>query len=249
VTKGFDVSPLRRHSITAAALALGSTAGYLTARHSVRAELAATRRAATTDPLTGVANRAGLTAAADRFITTAHQAGRPVVVALVDLVGFKAVNDTHGHDAGDHILTAVAVRLRGIAGPAGIAARLGGDEFALLTAGPAPRRADGEAWLDGWLPHIHARLTTPVTYQDGSLAVGATIGATLAGPGQPIGVWLTAADHAMYAARANRTVTAVTTAPPPATTRDTGRPRDQVRPTSRLAGVGNRAGAFGLASA
>ncbi|BCJ64610.1 GGDEF domain-containing protein [Polymorphospora rubra] len=235
------MSPLRRHSITAAVVALAGTAGYLTARRSLRAELAATRRAAATDPLTGIANRAGLTQAADRFIATAYQAGRPVVVALVDLVGFKAVNDRHGHDAGDHILTVVAARLRGIAGPAGIAARLGGDEFAIVTTGPASGGADADGWLAGWLPRIHARVTTPASYEGGSLAVGATIGATLAGPGHSIGAWLSAADAAMYAARANRTVTAITTAVPPAAGSDTGRRRDQARPTSHVSGVDGRA--------
>ncbi|MEV7229698.1 GGDEF domain-containing protein [Polymorphospora sp. NPDC051019] len=226
------MTPLGRHSITAAALALAATGGYLTARRTLTAQITAARHDATHDSLTGAYNRAGLTAAAPDLIAAAGRARRPVVVALVDLVGFKAVNDRHGHDAGDHILTTVAGRLAGIAGPAGIAARLGGDEFALVTTGPAARLADAERWLAGWLPHIHGRLTTPVTWHHGDpLAVGATIGATLATTDQPLSAWLTAADRAMYAARDQRTTTA-TAAPtiPPAVRR-----REMARPTSRLA--------------
>ncbi len=230
------MTPRVRALVTATAISAAATAGYLTARHSLRAELATVRHAATHDPLTGIHNRAGLTAAADTLITTAHTTGRPVAVVLVDLVGFKKVNDTHSHDAGDHILITVANRLTGIAGPAGIAARLGGDEFALITTGPATRR-DADSWLAGWLTHIHTRLTTPVTYDGRHLAVGATLGAALADPGHPAAVWLHRADLAMYAARAGRRTTAVftDTADTAAPERPIDRPRDLARPTSPLA--------------
>ncbi|MFF0183068.1 GGDEF domain-containing protein [Micromonospora sp. NPDC005223] len=230
------MTPRIRILATASAISAAATAGYFTARHSLRAELSTVRHAATHDPLTGICNRAGLTAAADTLIRTAHTAGRPVAVVLVDLVGFKKVNDTHGHDAGDHILATVAHRLTGIAGPAGIAARLGGDEFAVITTGPATRRDDAEPWLADWLTHIHTRLTTPVTYHARPLAVGATLGAALADPGHPATAWLHRADLAMYAARAHRRTTAVftnTTNTPATTTAD--RPRDLARPTSPLA--------------
>ncbi|MFU8854916.1 diguanylate cyclase domain-containing protein [Micromonospora sp. SL1-18] len=230
------MTPRVRALITASAISAAATAGYLTARHSLRAELLTVRHAATHDPLTGIHNRAGLSAAADTLITTAHTTGRPVVVVLVDLVGFKKVNDTHGHDAGDHILTVVANRLTGIAGPAGLTARLGGDEFAVITTGPATRR-DAETWLADWLTHIHARLTTPVNHDGRHLAVGATFGAVLADPGHPAAVWLHRADLAMYAARAGRRTTAVftDTTDTPADLRATDRPRDLARPTSPLA--------------
>lgn len=230
------MTPRLRALATASAISAAATAGYLTARHSLRAELATVRHAACHDPLTGIHNRAGLTAAADTLITAAHTTGRPVAVVLVDLVGFKKVNDTHGHDAGDHILTTVAHRLTGIAGPAGLAARLGGDEFAVITTGPATRQNEPDAWLPGWLTHIHAWLTTSVTYHARPLAVGATLGAVLAHPGHPAATWLHRADLAMYAARANRRTTAVyaaTTDTPAMAAAD--RPRDLARPTSSLA--------------
>ncbi|MEW2380252.1 GGDEF domain-containing protein [Micromonospora sp. NPDC047812] len=231
------MTPRLRALATASAISAAVTAGYLTARHSLRAELATVRHAATHDPLTGVHNRAGLFAVADSFITTAHTANRPVAVVLIDLVGFKKVNDTHGHLAGDHILTTVANRLTGIAGPACLAARLGGDEFVVIITGPARGHDDAGTWLAGWLTHTHTRLTTPVTYDDRPLAVGATLGAVLADPSEPAAVWLHRADLAMYAARARRWSTAVftETADTPADSRPIDRPRDLARPTSPLA--------------
>lgn len=86
---------------------------------------------ANTDFLTGLANRRSLLAAIDR----ACEAGEPAMVALLDLDGFKAVNDTFGHSTGDALLVEVSRRLKELVGPLGIAARLGGDEFALLLRG------------------------------------------------------------------------------------------------------------------
>ncbi|MFC7547172.1 GGDEF domain-containing protein [Plantactinospora sp. GCM10030261] len=212
------------HPLTMAAVGLAAAGGYLTARYRMRGQLVAAQRAATIDPLTGIANRAGLSAAADAILN----AGQPVVVALVDLVGFKAVNDTHGHDAGDHILTTTAHRLTTMAGPRGIAARLGGDEFALLTRSSGP--------LDGLLLRLHTALTTPVTYQGHPLAVGATVGAVPAHAGQPLEVWLHRADLAMYTARAHRAATHIwaDTTTPATDTRPIQRARELARPTSRL---------------
>lgn len=225
-------TPIRAFA-TVTAVGLAATAGYLTARRNLHAELTAARHAAHHDPLTGIRNRAGLAATADTFITQQSRL-RPVVVALVDLVGFKQVNDTHGHDAGDHILTATAARLTDIGG---IAARLGGDEFALITTAPTTGH-------DDWLTGVHTALTTPVTYQGRALPVGATIGAVLADPNQPATVWLHRADLAMYAARTQRRTTAILTdfpaTGPAADIRPTQRARDLARPTSRLASLTTR---------
>jgi diguanylate cyclase (GGDEF)-like protein len=210
-----------------AAMGLAVTAGYLTARRHLRHQLATAHHAATHDALTGIRNRAGLAALADTFITDQHRAGHLVVVALVDLVGFKQVNDAHGHAAGDHILTTTAHRLRMYA-PGGIAARLGGDEFALITTGTITDSAAG----------LHALLTTPVDYDGRPLAVGATIGACHATPAFTAAVWLHRADLAMYDARHRRATTALFT-DALASRLDAARPaqrtRDTARPTSRLA--------------
>ncbi|MEV4349175.1 diguanylate cyclase, partial [Actinoplanes sp. NPDC049596] len=82
---------------------------------------------ATHDPLTGLANRSLLEQRLGEV-----PAGETVSVLLVDLDGFKPVNDRYGHHAGDQVLAAVADRLAGLAGGDGLAARLGGDEFAVL---------------------------------------------------------------------------------------------------------------------
>ncbi|WP_344625931.1 GGDEF domain-containing protein, partial [Kitasatospora arboriphila] len=87
------------------------------------------RRLATArrDPLTGLLTRDGFTARAERLIRSHPDRA---TVLLVDLDDFKTVNDTHGHAAGDAVLTATAHRLTAWCGPSGLAARLGGDEFA-----------------------------------------------------------------------------------------------------------------------
>ncbi|MGH8878812.1 MAG: GGDEF domain-containing protein, partial [Stackebrandtia sp.] len=89
--------------------------------------LRAARHAARHDETTGLPNRRAFYPRLDR----AARRGR-VAVALLDLNGFKAINDTCGHQAGDQVLTRVAARLAALPSPAMFAARLSGDEFALL---------------------------------------------------------------------------------------------------------------------
>jgi diguanylate cyclase (GGDEF)-like protein/PAS domain S-box-containing protein len=103
----------------------------VTVRRSTQREL---ERMAYTDYLTGLPNRARFMAALD--VARARAAdGEPSCVLLVDLDGFKAVNDVAGHDAGDRLLCEVADLLRSGARDEDLVARLGGDEFALLVPG------------------------------------------------------------------------------------------------------------------
>lgn len=90
---------------------------------------------ATTDPLTGLHNRREF----DSCIATAGRdsSARQCNLLLIDLDGFKAVNDTYGHAAGDEVLREVALRLRMAARSEDKLARLGGDEFAMLVVGPS----------------------------------------------------------------------------------------------------------------
>ena len=86
------------------------------------------------DPLTGLANRRGLNAA----LTTALpqcSTDRILAVYVLDLDGFKPVNDRHGHDVGDELLAAVAGRLRSLTRNSDVVARMGGDEFVILASG------------------------------------------------------------------------------------------------------------------
>ncbi|MFC0004371.1 GGDEF domain-containing protein [Micromonospora siamensis] len=151
-----------------------------------RYELATLQRTTLRDPLTGLANRAGLAAGWEQLAAL-----RPWVL-VVDLDGFKPVNDTHGHAAGDLVLTAVASRLRTIHG---VAARLGGDEFAALLLDPNPATAARQ---------MAAAIAAPVALPSGvSVSVTASIGLAPASPAG-LAAALADADAAMYRAKTTR---------------------------------------------
>ncbi|MET8122822.1 GGDEF domain-containing protein [Micromonospora sp. NPDC005291] len=151
-----------------------------------RYELAALQRATLRDPLTGLANRAGLAAGWEQLAPL-----RPWV-AVLDLDRFKPVNDTHGHAAGDLVLTAVAQRLRRVYG---MPARLGGDEFAALLLDPNPAAAARQ---------LAAAIAAPVRLPSGvSVSVTASIGLAPASPAG-LAAALADADAAMYRAKTTR---------------------------------------------
>ncbi len=105
----------------------------ITKRKAAEAEVA---RLARHDVLTGLPNRALFHETLERSLADIVQRGGACAVLYLDLDGFKSVNDSLGHQAGDELLRRVAAGLRGIAGD-GAVARLGGDEFAVLSAGGA----------------------------------------------------------------------------------------------------------------
>jgi diguanylate cyclase (GGDEF)-like protein len=88
--------------------------------------------AALTDALTGVMNRRGFTEAVERELARARRYGRQFVLAYVDVRGLKAVNDTHGHQAGDQLLQAATHILEDSARADDVVGRIGGDELGLL---------------------------------------------------------------------------------------------------------------------
>jgi diguanylate cyclase (GGDEF)-like protein len=92
-------------------------------------------RLAKTDPLTGAANRRALEEAFDRFAYKADRYGAPFSAVILDLDKFKAINDQHGHLAGDNVLKDVAATTRRIIRPSDTLARWGGDEFLILLDG------------------------------------------------------------------------------------------------------------------
>lgn len=96
----------------------------------IRAESA--RALAMQDPLTGLPNRRALEAAIEKAIAEPPAAGRSHAVYLLDLNGFKRVNDEHGHATGDELLRVVARRFQSAAREQDLIARIGGDEFAVL---------------------------------------------------------------------------------------------------------------------
>jgi diguanylate cyclase (GGDEF)-like protein len=153
-----------------------------------RAEIARLRWAAEHDHLTRLPNRAGV----QRRYETNRAAGRPDTVIIVDLDGFKLVNDTFGHHVGDQLLAAVADRLAGACGSAGFAARLGGDEFVLLLpAYISPQAMDT----------ILAGLLAPVAVAGQTLTPAASIGVAPANGGRAWGPQLRCADIALYHAK------------------------------------------------
>ncbi|MDB5896348.1 MAG: hypothetical protein JWQ88_3879, partial [Rhodoferax sp.] len=121
-------------------------------------------KAAETDPLTGLLNRAGWT----EHGAAALGLGGAAAVLLLDLDHFKAVNDAQGHAAGDEVLVAVSVRLSNEVGSQGLVARLGGDEFAVLLFDVADQEA-----LQLRAQRLIGAISEPVPSRGHRLRVGA----------------------------------------------------------------------------
>src|SRR3954451_19739568 len=115
--------------------------GVRAQRVALREQGEADRRAAETDPLTGLGNRRALTAALEHE-AAATEADEPLVLALFDLDGFKAYNDAFGHPAGDALLVRLAGRIDAAVAADGRAYRMGGDEFCVLARTSAGRVLD-----------------------------------------------------------------------------------------------------------
>jgi diguanylate cyclase (GGDEF)-like protein len=125
------------------------------------------RGLAETDPLTGLSNRRRFLAALDRELDRARRTSASVMVALLDLDGFKALNDTHGHLAGDTALQQVGRRLLDRLRASDVLARFGGDEFAVLlpeTGPDAPAVLRRLARLTISLPPHGSRLSVAVSW-------------------------------------------------------------------------------------
>ncbi|MBG0562091.1 GGDEF domain-containing protein [Actinoplanes aureus] len=147
-----------------------------------------------TDLLTGLPNARAFREAAEEEIERMRQTGRPLTAAYVDVDGFKAVNDTHGHATGDAVLAAVGRVLRRSLGSDARVARLGGDEFAVLL--PGSTREDSLEVLR----ELHDRLL------DGTAAwqprVGFSVGAvTFTEPPRSAADLVEHADRVMYDAK------------------------------------------------
>ena len=162
-------------------------------RERAEAEL---RDQALHDPLTGLPNRALLNDRLTSAVAVAQRQEAPLSVLLLDLDGFKAVNDTWGHHAGDQVLTEIASRLAGSLRESDTAARLGGDEFVLLL--PATP-------LVGAIETARALadlIVAPINADGKRITVGASIGiAVFPNHGRDRDALLAAADSAMYEAK------------------------------------------------
>jgi diguanylate cyclase (GGDEF)-like protein len=154
------------------------------------------RQLAHTDPLTGLANRREFDLRIEEEIAKADAAS-PFAIALLDLNGFKPVNDQHGHAVGDALLCEIAERLRRTCGAHGVVARQGGDEFAILAPAGSPLLATSLA------DHILAALAAPYRIDGRPIRVGASIGtANFPEHGETARKLFEIADTALYAAKA-----------------------------------------------
>ncbi|HZG92060.1 MAG TPA: EAL domain-containing protein [Pseudonocardia sp.] len=160
------------------------------------------RRLALYDPLTGLANR---TLLADRLGRAIRRAGRgttPPAVLVLDLDGFKAVNDSFGHPVGDELLVEVATRLRTSVRDGDTVARLGGDEFALVVVDATVEQVLEVA------DRVLRALARPIRAGGQSCWVSASVGVRFAtadadpATGDDADTLLRDADTAMYAAKA-----------------------------------------------
>ena len=94
------------------------------------------RTQALTDPLTGLLNRRALLRELAQLSALAQRTGSWLLAGAVDLDGFKLINDTHGHDAGDEFLCSIAAQLQAALRGGDVLARMGGDEFVVIGLGP-----------------------------------------------------------------------------------------------------------------
>jgi diguanylate cyclase (GGDEF)-like protein len=128
-------------------------------------------RMAYLDPLTGLPNRRSFNDDLRRLIAAAERGYGNIALLIVDLDGFKKINDTLGHDAGDEVLVEVAVRLRSLTRATDLVSRLGGDEFGIILA--QPRDIDA---VDAACARIIEALRTPICIADQTVVTGASIG-------------------------------------------------------------------------
>lgn len=145
------------------------------------------RSLARTDPLTGAANRLGLEEEGTALVQQAVRAGRSLTVAVLDLDGFKGLNDRHGHQVGDAMLAGLVDEWRAGIRRQDLLARTGGDEFALLL--PDTSQVAAEELL----ARLRARSAGAWTYGAASLQ-----------PGDDLDTLLARADRCLYAAKPNR---------------------------------------------
>ena len=148
-----------------------------------------------TDSLSGVPNRRALHLDVARH---AHD-GDEVALALIDLDGFKAINDQHGHFVGDKLIKRCAAILREICADEARFYRLGGDEFAIVVIDPIASNI-----LESTCRRLLQRLAQPLVIDDRNVTIGASIGMARTSQGAPASSseLLRRADVAMYASKA-----------------------------------------------
>jgi diguanylate cyclase (GGDEF)-like protein len=196
-----DTTPPGREMMNHSGALLGVALDHDAMLRSLREQEESLRRAALYDQLTGLPNRALLF---DRLNQAGLRATRHLehqfALLFLDLDGFKAVNDTLGHAAGDQLLVHVANRLREIIRDSDTAARLGGDEFVVLLDDISAPNGPGLI-----VERIQSSFAEPILINGTPVTVGASIGIALSTEGfAEVEELLKNADEAMYAAKLAR---------------------------------------------
>jgi diguanylate cyclase (GGDEF)-like protein len=142
-----------------------------------RMSLARMEELAASDPLTGLPDRGRMAEQLETAIWSARAGEETLALLLVDLDGFRSVNDTLGHAAGDELLAIVAGTLRGRMRRGDLLARLGGDEFLVGLTGLEPETAAREARRIA--EELAAAVAGPVVLRGREVAVGASVGAAV----------------------------------------------------------------------
>jgi diguanylate cyclase (GGDEF)-like protein len=175
----------------------------ITARHDASRKLA---HRANHDTLTGLPNRAQVVAQVAEGLANNHEP-RLAAVLFIDLNNLKAINDSHGHEAGDTMITIAGHRLRDALRTGDVVGRLGGDEFVALVFGSVDHAA-----LADLTDRLHVVLAEPIVIEGTSHRITASIGVTEVSLNDPrdTAAILRDADRAMYRAKAAGTSTGYT---------------------------------------
>ncbi len=160
-----------------------------------QALIATLERDASSDPLTGLANRRTLEKELERSLATARRYGRRHALMLIDLNDFKSINDQLGHQMGDYVLQHIARLLRQNIRPTDIAARLGGDEFCVILN--ELRAIENAEMRAADIANVIAR--TPCIGEKRTVHLSASIGFHVFGADDDAAEVMARADESMYA--------------------------------------------------
>ncbi|NPD14386.1 GGDEF domain-containing protein [Xinfangfangia sp. D13-10-4-6] len=150
---------------------------------------------ASTDPMSGLPNRRAFEGQLAQYMA---QPGGSLILAYVDFNGFKQLNDTRGHAAGDEAIRIISGRMKSYRRQSDFVARIGGDEFALILR-------PENAMSDATLITRFERIFQPFMLGEAEITLGASVGLTSLQPGDTAETLLHRADQLMYAAKRART--------------------------------------------
>jgi diguanylate cyclase (GGDEF)-like protein len=160
------------------------------------------REIARHDAMTGLLSRAGFDARLTDALDGVRRRGRVAALLAIDLDGFKAINDTYGHDTGDDVIRTVGARLRAAVRLTDAAVRRGGDEFGVLLVD-----VDDKPTAETAARRIHRAICEPIELDDRTVDVGASVGVVVIAPSDrmpSVGRLHDRADRIMYQAKVTK---------------------------------------------